>query len=665
MLSARRCLLLTLVLACSVVARADCASSPLPPFIAEPLTGDGGSFTYNQIVDDWMNAADVTYVRGCTVDGQSTTCLLVPKYSSSTSCTTSDLHADICGLPEEDKSHSHYCMVTDELSQVGMALAMAQSSGAVTRFGQWVNTVKWLRVGTHDGVPAWVARVNAPSGVEAVIESHSNDDASDATARIILALYIAANNTAHAASAAAYEQLANELANLFSMRDFKDTRNRFGGADRFWLAGGRDAASGPLLNTNPYMWAGYYGDCALAMLAAYRATGEERYRDRARDIIANYLRAASFTSAFRVPPTKFVWNDGAAEMSCAGCSSATWDYDDAPRAVSLCKSLRFAIAGGASLDSGVMAAACDYCDAWMESGGVEIGSYRYKPQYSLDGVPQGGFQDGYYEVGLGASLNFHSHDGDLDLRLNQGASRYRPSSKVFTDGSNAEACFGVYRHAFFIVNFGSALGRDLPALIPPLAAPEVTSAMASGSTATVSFTGVPGATGYEISRSCNGETFSPPQAIAGSPFNDTGLTPGATYFYKVRALSGQQRSRFSAMHATRNLPSAPIEARSQAIAAADIQALRTIANELRDQAGLPDFEFTDAPLTSGSTLVKSIHITELRTAITEARTSLGVPSMTFTSAAAPGAVISGSAIDELRQAACACNVLNTRPFTVE
>src|SRR6185503_4718147 len=110
---------------------------------------------------------------------------------------------------------------------------------------------------------------------------------------------------------------------------------------------------------------------------AYRATGEERYRDRARDIIANYLRAASFTSAFRVPPTKFVWNNGVAEMSCNGCNSNTWDYDDAPRAVSLCKALRFAIGGGASLDSAVVAAACDYCNAWMQSGGVEIDSHGY------------------------------------------------------------------------------------------------------------------------------------------------------------------------------------------------------------------------------------------------------------------------------------------------
>lgn len=652
-----------LAFASALMVRADCPSSPLP-VITEPLAGDGGSFFYDQIVDDWLSATDVTYVRSCNVGGQPAMCLLVPKYDDSGVCTIGKLSCGICGLADGTATRSRYCMVTDELSQVGLALAMAKSTNAVAHFAQWVNTVKWLREGTEDDVPAWVARVNAPVGVTATIESHSTDDASDATARIILALYIAANNPEHAANAAAYEELATKLAHVFSFRDFKDTRKRYG-ADRFWLAGGRGAASGPLQNNNPYMWAGYYGDSALAMLAAYRATGEDRYRERARDILANYLRAAAFTSTFRVPPVTFAWNNGTVDR-CEGCDqSNTWDYADAPRAVSLCKALRYAIDGGASLDPDVMSTSCGYCDAWMHSDGVAIGSYGYQPKYSLDGLAQGGLQDGYYEVSLGMSLNFLLHTGDLTLRLNQAASRYRPSAKVFTDGTNPEACFGVYRHAFFIVNFGSALGRDRAALVPPLASPAITSAVANGSSASVSFTSVPAASDYEVTRSCNGENFTSPQTVAGSPFNDSGLAAGVTYFYKVRAISGNQRSRFSPMRATTDLSFTSVDPRTQLITVADIESLRAAANDLRAKAGLQPFPFTDPALTAQATPIKSVHIADLRTAIAQARTALSVANWTFTSHAGAGDAITGSAIDELRQAVRACDVLNIRPFSVE
>ena len=73
-------------------------------------------------------------------------------------------------------------------------------------------------------------------------------------------------------------------------------------------------------------------------------------------------------------------------------------------------------------------------------------------------------------------------------------------------------------------------------------------AATSATSLRVSFAGVSGATGYVIERAmgATGGTFAVIDTVAGSPFDDTNLTPATTYRYRVTTLSGSMRSAPSA-----------------------------------------------------------------------------------------------------------------------
>src|SRR5207253_7362256 len=51
-----------------------------------------------------------------------------------------------------------------------------------------------------------------------------------------------------------------------------------------------------------------------------------------------------------------------------------------------------------------------------------------------------------------------------------------------------------------------------------------------------------GATQYEVFRASAGSPYATRTTTAGTTFSDTGLTPGAAYVYKVRALDSSARA---------------------------------------------------------------------------------------------------------------------------
>ena len=66
----------------------------------------------------------------------------------------------------------------------------------------------------------------------------------------------------------------------------------------------------------------------------------------------------------------------------------------------------------------------------------------------------------------------------------------------------------------------------------------------TSTSARVTFAAVSGASGYVIERAAGaaGGTFTALDTITAPPFDDTGLTPQATYRYRVASLSGSLRS---------------------------------------------------------------------------------------------------------------------------
>ncbi|HEV3339043.1 MAG TPA: fibronectin type III domain-containing protein, partial [Pirellulales bacterium] len=95
----------------------------------------------------------------------------------------------------------------------------------------------------------------------------------------------------------------------------------------------------------------------------------------------------------------------------------------------------------------------------------------------------------------------------------------------------------------------------------PLAAPTGLTATASGSSQiNLSWSAVAAATGYTIQRSANGSTGWATDATVASgttTYSDTGLTAGASYYYRAQAADADSISAYSAQASATTVPPAP------------------------------------------------------------------------------------------------------------
>jgi len=426
-----------------------CATQP--PLVDPNSTGFGGQTRANnhaQLVNLWWSNNQLVQRFECTYGW----CAWVPWHSRSDMCTEGTLQPlSKCG-GSGSATFSNNCMVTDEFSQV--FLATAQGTNA-TRVRELFNTVRLIASGNNGGafetLPGWAARRSGNS-----VTVHSTDSASDADARILLALYIAAASPDFPpADRTEYRNYANAMAADFLEHDFRGAcrAGRNGGQICEWLASGGNAATWGAWDSMNFSYAGYYGDVAIALLAAYKSLNQAAYLNAARDAINTYLLAADFSSSFRVPPKAFRWNTNYTPQraECTNtCDQGAWDDSDAPRATSICKAKYYAgllqVTLPADLDL--------YCNAWRTRGGLTATSYKI--QYAFDGTPLHQFQDGPYENGLALSLDF-AYGNDLVSRLNQVGTKWNGN------GWWGQQCVGVYRNAFFTINLGSAIGRDMNA----------------------------------------------------------------------------------------------------------------------------------------------------------------------------------------------------------
>ena len=87
--------------------------------------------------------------------------------------------------------------------------------------------------------------------------------------------------------------------------------------------------------------------------------------------------------------------------------------------------------------------------------------------------------------------------------------------------------------------------------IASLTAPTMTLTSAANGQPVVSWTKVSGAAQYEIFRSTNGKNFSIIRRTAALSFTDTSAAAGTTYYYQVRAISGDVKSAFCAPQSIR------------------------------------------------------------------------------------------------------------------
>lgn len=139
-------------------------------------------------------------------------------------------------------------------------------------------------------------------------------------------------------------------------------------------------------------------------------------------------------------------------------------------------------------------------------------------------------------------------------------------------------------------------------------------ATAQGTTVTIDWPFVSGATAYDVYR---GTTTANLQFIgsmsAAGPFTDTTVVANTVYFYQVRAQKPG----------------------STAVSMLDVATTVT---------------FTDDPFVAGVTRVKLVHVTELRNAVNMVRAAVGLAPFTFTVPPAAGGRVRASHLTELRNA---------------
>lgn len=417
--------------------------------IASNTLGDN----YDMLVDELFSNPNVI----TTINDN----LWVPWFSSSTQCQLSDLKSGGSCNSGETIDFQNNCMVTDEFSQVGILVAMGKEQ---ERMDQFYNTLDDIE-SSFGNIPAW--RVYRDGNDIQPCRSGINgncDTASDATARIISALYIASDNIyfTDANKKVDYDQLADTLSQQMvdheTRYDCKPSSLGFGDIC-YWLAAGSQAQNGGLASTD-FGYTGYYADAIIAMLQACGQTGDMTFCSVASNYTLNYLEAAKWDgSSFSTPPGRsFKWGnlDGIPQAQCTnGCSPDKWDDADAPRAFGMCQALYYADLIGHTLPG-----LEQYCQQWGDEHGQD--ATAIPTQYFPDGSAGVSPQSSYFAQGL-QSLFYMGYDqSKFQTSLLDALDHYSTTTNTW----DWTSCFGIYTTAFPMRALGHGLGRDFASFVP-------------------------------------------------------------------------------------------------------------------------------------------------------------------------------------------------------
>jgi hypothetical protein len=206
---------------------------------------------------------------------------------------------------------------------------------------------------------------------------------------------------------------------------------------------------------------------------------------------------------------------------------------------------------------------------------------------------------------------------------------------------------GVARNGTITVGGKNVAIQQLGAALPP-PPPSLTAAATSATEVRVSWSAVDDAIAYEIARSSNGSPFTVIASRSTPSLEDSGLTPGTSYVYKVRTVTEAGSSTFSGADAGTTIvfDDDTLLGRITPVRAVHVQQLRDAVNALRRSAALPAATFSDASL--AGIAIRTAHIQELRDAVAEARNAVGLPPISFGTAEPRNALIRAADLEELR-----------------
>lgn len=157
---------------------------------------------------------------------------------------------------------------------------------------------------------------------------------------------------------------------------------------------------------------------------------------------------------------------------------------------------------------------------------------------------------------------------------------------------------------------------------------------------------------YQIERRQN--INSPYTVLSANPttnsFNDTSVSPGTAYLYRVRATDGAGNfSPYSNVDLATavSFTDAPLVSAVTIIKAQHLVELRQSINAVRTLAGLGATAWTDSSLQG--IRIKAIHLEEMRTSLDQALTTLNLPVQSYTDSSLTGSRVKQIHIEELRE----------------
>lgn len=457
----RECLslsVLMLALALSAApARAQCLISPA----AAGENGQTWSQNFLTLVND-LYATDFHPTHSMSIGGK---LLQVPPwFTTSTDCDVAHLKngGGAINPPLASPSFSDYLVVSDELSELAIVTALADSDARMMAIH---NTVQAMASATHPGLPCWIAEVSGGS-----LTCRSQDTATDATARFGLAYYHAANNPYFpAASRAIYRAAGDALAANHLAAEYVHvqspcyTSSVSGNQVCDWVGGGADTVAGGVGNLK--MWIGYFQDVARFLLAAYVSTGTTAYSDRASEVVDQWLIASTFDQHnLTFGRTNFGWNTTAQPIAPQPGDAyfwqqgRAWDDADAPRALWMGDVLRAVdLATQHAALTGVYASLSTWVQLLLANGTQTATTSCIQYNQNGTAVP-GNCGSDYYYNGLGAGLSTYDGTSLLAAKLGTALSQFGWTSAQPT--WNSAACFGIYRGVRPVKALAAAVGLD-------------------------------------------------------------------------------------------------------------------------------------------------------------------------------------------------------------
>ena len=435
----------------SLVCSTGNASSIIDPSF-QGWNSQNRSLNFELLLNSQEVSGNVT--RFASIDGLS--CAVNPWFSSSSNCTTAFFNTG-CGI--SSPSFNYYCLVTDEISQRCLDVSMTINASKEAEAKSCYNTVVRLNAtsGGYGTLTEWTAIYDNRTGTPTISKTYTNDNAGDSDARLILSLFNNANNDAFtdstfkAQSLARARQMCIDFVSYNFLATNKISLSNSSRNITYFPAGGANVQSAGL-NGADFMYSGYFGDYALALLACGADQDNTTYYSIGNDLVESMFAAANWTTTtgFRVPPGRaFNWTTGATPRAeCTTiCAPDYIDDPDGKRMTKICGAEKLYRDAGRTLHP----ALSQYCSEWY----AKVTPISYAKEWFANGTRKSNLVDDYDANALGTYLDMSQNLSNIGPRLNLTGNKFNTGTNTY----NGAVCQGIYNPSLTMEVLGFLTSR--------------------------------------------------------------------------------------------------------------------------------------------------------------------------------------------------------------